>query len=109
MEGGGTYVEDLEPPALAVAHEAEDRADVVAEDDRHEEATVDEPRACEELVVPRCARRGVRRRRVREVAVLVDREDLLRDVLSSDAGERREASVTRGAAHVVIPAEEHEQ
>ena len=76
-----THVEDLEPPAVPIPHEAEDRADVVAKDDLHEEPAVDEPRALEDLFVLRELVFG-RELGGRLVMVgFVDRVDLLRDVL----------------------------
>ena len=77
-----THVEDLEAPRAAVAHEPEDRADVVAEDDLHEEAAVDEARALEDLLVLREARRVIERAWWAVQPVLVDRVDLLCRVLS---------------------------
>ena len=66
---------------MAVAHEPEDRADVVAEDDLHEERAVDEPRALEELLVLR--RALLCRQRAGRVVrpVLVEQQELRRDVL----------------------------
>ena len=76
-----THVEDLEAPRAAVAHEPEDRADVVAEDDLHEEAAVDEACALEDLLVLRETRRVVERVRRAVQPVLVDCVYLFRGIL----------------------------
>ena len=66
---------------MAVAHEPEDRADVVTEDDLHEEPTVHEACALEDLLVLREARRRVELVRRLVQPVLVDRVDLFRGIL----------------------------
>lgn len=90
----GTHLERVQAPGEAVAHEAEDRADVVAEDDAHEERGVHEARAREELVVLRGARCGRERVRGGEGAALVQREDALRYVLRRGGGAEGEVQRT---------------
>lgn len=87
MVGLADLLERLQRPRGAVAHEPEDGAEVVREDDVREPPAVTEARGLEDLFVllfELCGALGVRRRDCGGVGpgvALVDGKQFLRDVL----------------------------
>lgn len=87
-----TYPKRIQAPAVPVADQAQNRAEVVREDDAREPPAVDEARGLEDLLVLLEQLRralGVGRRdagRILEVPALVELQQHLRDVLYTHGG-----------------------
>lgn len=84
MTGKAANHEGVQAPGASISYEAENRTNIVTQDDMHEIPAVDEPRALKYFIILRQLRRiSTGSPSLGVLAALVEIQDLLSDILRS--------------------------